>query len=376
MKEKLKHDSTKTFKPIIYQFLIALEKCFEMQDNESVWIEKYGDATSSAGIQIEVKDYEKDLTDLDHNIWKTLKNWLDENFDISHYHSLVLLTTQNLSENTKFNNWNSKNKEEKLNILKDIKNGYEQKLEKSTKTNDLLDFVLSDDKENKLLLILDKFTINSSYMKDNELFNKLIETRTDGILQEKKKEYINSLLGYIINPETTSTGWEIKNSEFRNKTRSLIETYTAKTKIFPKIEIELPEGTIDEHRDFLFVRKIDDINYNEVKSEAIGDFLYTRKLIADELRNYEISRKEYEHYEKEIFTNYSTKYRKASRNSSIKNQIKDSKDLYDDVTGENAPNFYSFNDTPKKYRNGLLHEIANDEENPDKLIWKLRVDNE
>ena len=84
MSEKLTQDSTKTFKPIIYQFLVALEKCFEMQENESVWIEKYGDVTNSNGEQIEVKDYQKDLTDLDHNIWKTLKNWLDDRFDISY----------------------------------------------------------------------------------------------------------------------------------------------------------------------------------------------------------------------------------------------------------------------------------------------------
>ena len=43
------------------------------------------------------------------------------------------------------------------------------------------------------------------------------------------------------------------------------------------------------------------------------------------------------------------------------------------MTDETAPNFYNFNDTPKSYRNGILHEIANDDENPTKLIWKLEV---
>ena len=91
MSDNLVHDSTKTFKPIIYQFLIALEKCFEMQNDESIWIEKYGDVTNPSGEQVEVKDYQKNLTDLDHNVWKTLKNWLDNGFDVSHYHSLLFL---------------------------------------------------------------------------------------------------------------------------------------------------------------------------------------------------------------------------------------------------------------------------------------------
>ena len=112
MSNKLKHDSTKTFKPIIYQFLVALEKCFEMCDDKSIWIEKYGDVTSSDGEQIEVKDYQKDLTDLDHNVWKTLKNWLDDGFNTSYYHSFVLLTTQTVSKTSRFLDWNHKRNEE------------------------------------------------------------------------------------------------------------------------------------------------------------------------------------------------------------------------------------------------------------------------
>lgn len=121
MSNSLKHDSTKTFKPIIYQFLVALEKCFEMQDDESVWIEKYGDVTNSNGEQIEVKDYQKDLTDLDHNVWKTMKNWLDGGFDTTYYHSLILLTTQTISSKSKFVDWNNKNKDEKLKILNSMR---------------------------------------------------------------------------------------------------------------------------------------------------------------------------------------------------------------------------------------------------------------
>ena len=112
----LRHDSTKTFRAIIHQFLVALEKCFEMQSDESVWIEKYGDVTTNE-VQIEVKDYKRNLTDLDHNVWKTLKNWLDDNFEVKHYCSFILLTTQKISENSKFYNWNNNNKEKKYNIL-------------------------------------------------------------------------------------------------------------------------------------------------------------------------------------------------------------------------------------------------------------------
>lgn len=377
MSNKLNYDSTKTFKPIIYQFLVALEKCFEMQNNESIWIEKYGDVTNSNGEQIEVKDYQKDLTDLDHNVWKTIKNWLADGFDVSYYNSLILLTTQVVSPNSKFVEWNSKDKNEKLQILNSIADEYSNQPKKAKDTQNLLDNVLDINKSDKLLEILDIFIIESGANNDETLYKKLVETRTDGIIKEKRDEYLDSLVGYVLQPKITSGGWEIKNKEFRQKTSSLIETYTSTTRIFPKIEMNpLTEEDVTTHQSYSFVKKIEDIDYGEVKSIAIRDFIYARRTLNEELKNYEISKKEYDSYEDEIFNSFDTKRRKALRSANTANHINKSKDLYDDVTDEIAPDFYNFNDTPNKYRNGLLHEIANDEKNPNKLVWKLEVSDE
>ncbi len=377
MSDTLVHDSTKTFKPIIYQFLVALEKCFEMQNDESIWIEKYGDVTNSSGEQLEVKDYQKDLTDLDHNVWKTMKNWLADGFDVSYYHSLILSTTQTISSTSKFIDWKNKNKDEKLEILNSISQKYTEQKKKDETTQKLLNNVLDSSKNHKLLEVLEKFTIQSKADNDETLYKRLIETRTDGILEEKRDEFLASLVGYIIKPEITSGGWEIKNKEFRQKTKSLIETYTSTTKVFPKIEMSpITDDVLEEHQSYLFVKKIEDISYDEVKSDAINDFIYSRRTLNEELKNYEISLKEYSHYENEVFKSFKTKHRNALIDANSTNHIKESKKLYNNVSDETAPNFYNFNDTPKSYRNGILHEIANDDENPTKLIWKLEVSDE
>jgi len=112
------------------------------------------------------------------------------------------------------------------------------------------------------------------------------------------------------------------------------------------------------------------------EGDAINDFIYARMTLNEELKNYEISKKEYDTYENEIFRSFETKHRRALRSAHSTNSIDKSKDLFDDVTDETAPNFYNFNDIPKSYRNGLLHEIANDEDNPNKLIWKLEINDE
>jgi hypothetical protein len=68
-----------------------------------------------------------------------------------------------------------------------------------------------------------------------------------------------------------------------------------------------------QHQSYPFVKKIEDIEYNEVKSDAISDFIYSRRTLNEELKNYEISKKEYDSYENDIFKSYEPKYRKALR---------------------------------------------------------------
>ena len=53
---KVSFDSTSTIKGMIFQFLVALERCFEMQEGQSVYIERFGDVSvidKEDAIQIE-----------------------------------------------------------------------------------------------------------------------------------------------------------------------------------------------------------------------------------------------------------------------------------------------------------------------------------
>ena len=380
MSEKLVHDATKTITPIFYQCYIALEKCFDLMENESVYIETYGDVTvvsENESSQTEVKNYEKDLTDLDHNILKTLKNWLNDP-NIPSYKNLILLTTQDLGSTTAFKEWNSKNKNNKLSILKDINMSFLQQAKKAKETEELLAFVLDDSKNEKLLEILGKFVITSSQENDEELYQRLIQTKTLGILSDKKTDFINSLMGHIVSPPITTQGWEITYQSFQAKTTSLLEEFNSKTVIFPATyrSTMATEEEENQHSEHIFVKKIDEINHKEVKSDAISDFIYTRKTIFEELTNYQVSTQHYANYEKEIHDTYKLKYSTASLESDNSNFIKKSRIFYNEVTGADAPNFRNFHDTPKRFRNGLLHQMSDDDsdKNTRKIIWKLKVD--
>lgn len=79
---KQKFDSTPSIKGTLFQFLIALERCFEMQEGQSVYIETYGDVSIlgklSDSKQIESKLYKKALTDSDKNVWKSIYKWTED----------------------------------------------------------------------------------------------------------------------------------------------------------------------------------------------------------------------------------------------------------------------------------------------------------
>lgn len=106
---KIKNNAIASVQGITYQNLVALEKCFELLEDQTLYIEIYGDVTVEEEFQTEVKHEQGYLSNLSHSFWKTLSNWLDDDDSrFSLYKELVLLTTQKLSTDTLFKNFNEK----------------------------------------------------------------------------------------------------------------------------------------------------------------------------------------------------------------------------------------------------------------------------
>ncbi|MCF6151666.1 MAG: hypothetical protein E3K38_05105 [Candidatus Kuenenia stuttgartiensis] len=375
MSSKLKHDASSSIDGTIYQFYIAIDKCFELLDGEKVIIEKYGDVTVSDKYQIEVKHYQEDLTDLHENIWKTIDNWLQNAFDVSHYKNLILLTTQRFGVSSSFKEWNSKNKDEKKQILDGISQKYNQQIKKSESTEKLLNSVLDGTKSVKLHDLLEKFIILDSSAEDSAYYEQIKQKYGKVVLSSNTDDYINSLMGYLLSP-TVRIGeiWEITYQDFTSKVGSLVNLFRSGTIVFPKkyANLKIGDDEINQHNEHLFFKKIEDIDYHAVKSKAISEYVRTNHTISQELAKYAIGRDHYNGYEQEIIDTYNPAYSKASRNTDKTNCIKDSKNFYDSITGSESPQFIHFNDTPKFFRNGLLHGMANEEDK--NIVWKLKVD--
>lgn len=367
---KLSNDSTSTVKGIIYQFLVALDKCFELQEGQSVYIETHGDVSvlGEGSEQIESKFYNSNLTELDHNIWKTLNNWIKDDFIIEKFSSLILLTTQKVKVNSPWYNWNNKKKEEKLTILLNINKKYLNKNIKSKETKAFLNFIFDASKRKKLIKILEKFYIDHNAIDDKEYYKQIKNRNTTHLRPIRADQYIHTLFGYILSPEIINNKWEISYNGFREECIILTSILTETTKVFPE-KVRLNNIKYEEYLENPFVEKIREINYDEVLIEAITDFAETRELVLKQFRFSPTISNSLKNYGKDIKKRHGAKYRQASRKVVLENQIEASKDFYDEITSLDSGIFHNYNTVPQDFYTGVIHMIADEE---DEFVWLLK----
>lgn len=376
----VRNNATDKVEGFLYQFYTALDYCFELKPGEKLYIEKYGDITIEKIAQIEVKKYSNPLTNVHDNFWNTLFNWCHDSFHPENYKYLALLTTQQIGAECLFKGWNEKSLEDKLDIIISITKDYSEKNKDSTsdpiiaKRKHMLS-IISDEKRDRLNSVLEKFRIINCALGFEEIYESMKTKYARHILEENQDLYLSTLLGFVINPKIVSNNWEILCEDFSKKVQDLSGIYQARTVVFPKIEKSFSQEEIEEKKGSLFVKKIDDIKYDEdVKNEAVDNFLYTNNLFLRNLANYKFSHEVMLNYEKELLSSFNTKrrqhYRSIPENAISKNIISESQNFYDDVTGEPAQEFVNFNDTPKRFRNGFYHIMA--DEDDDKIVWLLK----
>ena len=114
---KAVNDATLNKAGDIYQYLIALKDCFELNDGDALLIETYGDVSIindvSGRFQKEVKHHfgNKSISDRDIDFWKTLANWYVGYDPVKNFSNYILSTTAKIQSNSPFNGWNNMKKE-------------------------------------------------------------------------------------------------------------------------------------------------------------------------------------------------------------------------------------------------------------------------
>ena len=370
---KQKFDSTPSIKGTLFQFLIALERCFEMQEGQSVYIETYGDVSALGNLsdskQIESKLYKRNLTDLDKNVWKSIYNWMSEEFPIDTFSSLILLTTQKVPIGSAWLNWNGTNPFERMEVLRNIKTNFDSRKRKDKDLSTYMNVIFDAKNATRLSQIAKMLYIDSISMDGNQYHKSLQEKYGKGIPDIQKGKYINHMFGYILNPDIVNQNWRITYNDFAREVEEVTKTLVENTAVFPT-KVKLADIKDSDYDGYAFVEKIKDIKYgDDVISEAIDDYVHTANMIQQELEKSETKKKSLLQYEENLKGNYTAKYRKASRNYNDGERIAKSQDFYDDMTGSSDITFHTYNNVDLYFHNGMLHIMADEN---DELVWLLK----
>lgn len=355
-----------------YQALIGLDKCFSLEEGQSVWLEKDGDVSlispdALESTQTEVKDYSATLTDHHENLWKTLKNWLAPEFDHSQYGVLVLHTTQAFGATTRLKDWNSQSAEQHLEVLKDIfAKRTEDQLNAENPSNviKLQKAVMASD---KLLLesVLGKVTLFTQADNAQEL-EKQILSKPVGIPKNNLKSYLHGLIGFVY-AQATQQSWSIKHQEFAAKCEELTALLCKKQFTFPSFSgYEASELEVGLHQDRPFVQKITKIEHHEMISDAVGNWIELQNSLLEQLDEYPLYKDKTNTYQNQLVKKYKLAYSSAQLEAI--DSIKSSKLLYNKTIGEQPLNMGNVI-PPLEYKNGLIHDAMDDEERD--LKWRV-----
>ncbi len=358
-----------------YQVLIGLDKCFSLEEDQSVWFEKDGDVSLMspdvlASTQTEVKDYAAPLTDHHENLWKTLKNWLAPEFDHTQYGVLVLHTTQAFGATTRLKDWNTQTPEQRLQVLKDIyaeRTDEQLNAEKPSEIIKMQKTVMVDTAHDDLMSVLGKVVLHVESA-DLEALKKSYFNKLSGYIPSSNRQaFAEGLIGFIYE-KANNTEWVIQKAEFDQKREALTAKWGPTLFTIPDFDAkDATNDEVDTHITELFAQKILEIEYEDVLPEAIGNWLELRNALIEELNGYPQFRKAVSQYRERWISSFSAKYRSACRKTG--NPVALAKDLYDQVTSETPFGIEGYPNPDLVFRNGLIHDAMDDDEQD--LKWKV-----
>ncbi len=355
-----------------YQVLIGLEKCFALEEGQSIWFEKDGDVSlispkALTSSQTEVKDYSAALTDHHENLWKTLKNWLAPEFDHTQYGVLVLHTTQAFGATTKLKDWNTQTAEQRLKVLTDI---YAERTEdqlNSEKPSDIIKLqkTVMACSEALLKSVLGKVTLFTEADNAQDL-EQCILAKPVGIPKNNLSSYLQGLVGFVY-AQATQHSWSISQQAFRTKCEELTALLCKREFTFPTFSgYEASELEVEIHQDKLFVQKIAEIEHHAMIPDAIGNWLELQNSFLEQLDEYPLYKDKTVTYQNQLVKKYKLSY--SSAQLELVDAIKSSKLLYNKTMQEQPLNMG--NDIPPiEYKNGLIHDAMDDDERD--LKWRV-----
>jgi hypothetical protein len=393
MASRRRTDATASAIGFYYQAAIALECCFQLEERQTVVLEKAGDVAQIDSHSIEVKHYLEPLTDLHDSFWKTLRNWMDDNFNDTSFRSLILLTTASFGVNSKLVSWNEIGTSKRLNLILALAHAAKVKHDSTPKVSRksrsrwekaepakippaipsyivYMRYILKEDRREKLERILSKIIITTKYPNYEKLFKKLCDIYAKGMSHDNKIKFINMLIGFIINPGKASKTWEISYDDFDKEFATSRALFNIEKFTFPQLDFNFKPGNdqaeIAKWEDIDFVKKIKEIRYDCMIPLAIRDFNHAKKTVEVIIAERNIPYKLVENYYHDLRQNFYAAYWYAcARKISIDD---DSIKFFNQIIDQPPIQMQGCSTPTQDVKNGMIHDLLNSN---DDLAWRL-----
>ena len=314
---KAVNDATLNKAGDIYQYLIALRDCFELNDGDTLQIETNGDVSiindMGGRFQKEVKHHfgNKSISDRDIDFWKTLANWYVDYERVKTFSNFILSTTATIQSDSPFYSWNNIKKTEKLKRLKAI--GAISKENEETFRKQYNRIFGDSYDESRLLKILDKFTIEAAKTSIDGISNEFSKY-VGHIPSENRDGYIGALLGEIlIKVKEPPHKWEVTKSAFDEILQIQSAAYGTKgTAPLPNeyAKAVVPKDKITTLEQKKFVASIREIKYDKMIPNAMSDYWKADLTVAKYFRDNLMYLKSLESYMEDLSAKM--KYSKAN----------------------------------------------------------------
>ena len=321
----------------------------------------------------ELKVYEEEFL-------KTLSNWFDIRNLFDENTKLILMTTSTISKGNPLQYWNlfaSDNKYKTLTENQIQENG-------ATYVNMIKYFHKINENVDELKELLSKFDIQYSLFNILEIRNEIKKTSHFRLFKDdekKKDKVIDELYGLIGRGLENKDKWEITKSEFDQK---LIESTTLiqdkQLRTDNSIDIKTIDTKILSYKDKQFIKKLENIEFREdVFQSAIDNYAKTIIEITERMRlssslEYDERLENYDKSLVKLVSDVKTEYR-YKRDLTY---IEKSQDSYFKIMNFTKIPFIpeEFDDQTTFFQKGYLHFLADDEDEPKKICWSLKPEDE
>ncbi|XQW84076.1 hypothetical protein ACOYR1_13135 [Thalassotalea piscium] len=253
---------------------------------------------------VEVKHFADPLTDAHKNIWNTLANWLDPNFDVAKYPKLILLTTQVIGVNSKLINWKDKSLKERVKVIDEI-------LSRKT-LNDKQKKVFSYRQDKKFEEVISKFEIYDSSFILEDKYHSLANQYGKSVPLVNRGRLINGVIGWFISPNViVENQWEITEKDFADELSLLNDKFSQNTRHFPRKPAS-EDFQVKSSPNSLYRQKIRDIGYLTELDQAHSNYCEALTVVKDEFQHG--TRQEYfDDYQGEVIEVFKRRYKRANR---------------------------------------------------------------